>query len=194
VRQVEPGFAQEVPRASKARPSVTQSARLIRAQTIIPTIRTPRASAKQRACRGPRRPIAPPFELSHPSVRARCTSTRLEALQLATCRHPRLRACCIPAETSLRIAARKTPPATGCDLQWSRVSPTFRRCRCLEKGAARRGAARELLRAPGTGRRLRERRPPFSTKETAMLDLLFVLVMLGSFGACLAYTVACERL
>jgi hypothetical protein len=31
-------------------------------------------------------------------------------------------------------------------------------------------------------------------KETAMLDLLFVVLMLGSFGACLAYTVACERL
>jgi len=27
-----------------------------------------------------------------------------------------------------------------------------------------------------------------------MLDLLFVLIMLGSFGACLAYTVACGRL
>jgi hypothetical protein len=34
----------------------------------------------------------------------------------------------------------------------------------------------------------------FSTKDTAMLDLLFIVILLGSFGACLAYTVACERL
>jgi hypothetical protein len=27
-----------------------------------------------------------------------------------------------------------------------------------------------------------------------MLDLLFVLIMVGGFGACLAYTAACERL
>jgi hypothetical protein len=31
-------------------------------------------------------------------------------------------------------------------------------------------------------------------EETAMLDLLFVLLMLGGFGTCLAYTIACERL
>ncbi|HEV3190340.1 MAG TPA: hypothetical protein VGY54_07570 [Polyangiaceae bacterium] len=31
-------------------------------------------------------------------------------------------------------------------------------------------------------------------KGTAMLDLLFVVIMLGSFGACLAYTAACARL
>jgi len=31
-------------------------------------------------------------------------------------------------------------------------------------------------------------------KETAMLDLLFVLMIVGGFGACLAYTAACARL
>jgi hypothetical protein len=29
---------------------------------------------------------------------------------------------------------------------------------------------------------------------TAMLDLLFVVILLVSFAGCLAYTVACERL
>jgi hypothetical protein len=33
-----------------------------------------------------------------------------------------------------------------------------------------------------------------TNEETAMLDLLFVVLMLGGFGACLAYTIACERL
>jgi hypothetical protein len=34
----------------------------------------------------------------------------------------------------------------------------------------------------------------YRQKEPAMLDLLFVLLLLGSFAACLAYTVGCERL
>jgi hypothetical protein len=39
-----------------------------------------------------------------------------------------------------------------------------------------------------------DRRRLLDHKDTAMLDLLFVVIMLGSFGACLAYVVACERL
>jgi hypothetical protein len=37
-----------------------------------------------------------------------------------------------------------------------------------------------------------ERKP--KQRKVRMLDLLFVVIMLGSFGACLAYTIACERL